>query len=583
MQNGILLKGDIRSLAGDIYAYGKGRTAFSVLLMISGGLLEGIGLAALLPLFSIITNDHKPDGGFVGRMFSLLGVSTTFGQLAFVISSFVVILIVRALVLTKRDFQIAELQLGYVESLQVRLVKALGAAHWQDVETLRHARITQALGGDIARVTMASQLLMQVGVSGFMLVAQWLAALLIAPKIAGIALMLAAFGGFAFVAAVRRSTAIGRAISGGGLSMMNTTAQLLGGLKLSMAQNMQPAFIREFAVVARDIRDRRYDYQRKQALAKVGITTTAALAGAAILLVGFWLHTPLPSLLAAFAIFGRMNAAVVSFVQTVQLVATNAPAYDEFKGLLSELEGKASENPAPTTPAPAFSGNVITFDKVTYGNGGPARLSNLDLEITRGQVVGITGPSGSGKTTFVDLLTGLVIADSGAIRIDGKPLDRLSGRSWRNHISYVTQDSYLINASIRENLSWGQDEVDDAELWSALALAGADALVRKTEHGLDTVVSERGARFSGGERQRIALARALLRNPEVLILDEATNAIDIETECMIFDRLTSKAQQATIIVVAHRPSTLNNCDRVLTFENGGLAKDELKIPEAKTA
>jgi ATP-binding cassette subfamily C protein len=278
-----------------------------------------------------------------------------------------------------------------------------------------------------------------------------------------------------------------------------------------------------------------------------------------------------------------MNAAIVGFVQSVQTLATGAPAYGEFCELLNDLEHQVVQPAVTDENIKPFAGDTIEFAGVSYGNGGRARLSELDLVIRRGEVVGVAGPSGAGKTTFVDLLTGLVSPDVGAVRVDGRILDRDAARVWRDGISYVTQDSYLINASIRDNLTWGLKNITEAELWQALSLSGVEDLVRKTDHGLDTVVSERGARFSGGERQRIALARALLRKPKVLVLDEATNAIDIATECAIFDRLTSEAFGATIVVVAHRPSTLNNCDRVLGFANGRLAKDEIQISTEQPA
>jgi ATP-binding cassette subfamily C protein len=301
MQLRIPLTGEIGKLANDIFAYGGIKTLVSGLLMIFGGLLEGLGLAALLPLISIITGPQGHSSGHMGQFLTLIGLRTTTEQLVGVLGVFVVILALRGVVLVARDSRMAELQLGYVELLQVRLVQALAGAHWQDLEALRHARISQALSGDINRIALSAQVLMQVGVSLVMILAQWVAALIIAPKVAGVALVLAVLGSFAFMQAVRRSSAIGRVMSAGGLSMMNTTGQLLSGLKLSMAQNMQQTFVADFSGVAHEVRDRRYLYQRRQAVSRVAVTTAAALGGAGILLIGFWLHTPLANLLASSA------------------------------------------------------------------------------------------------------------------------------------------------------------------------------------------------------------------------------------------------------------------------------------------
>lgn len=584
MKAKIPLSGDIYNLAVDLQAFGGRNATLAALLMALGGLLEGLGLAFLAPLFSIITQGQQNGGGTVGRTLTSFGVSTTFAQLALILSVFVLVMALRAAVLTARDRKIAALQFGYVTYLQVRLVRALGASHWQDVAALQHARITQALGADITRVGGATQLLLSAGVSAFMVVAQWLVTLLIAPKIAGLALVLAILGTAAFLRALKSSSALGALLSGGGLSMTHTTTQLLGGLKLSMAQNMQRAFVDQFVSVAHDLSQRRIIFQRRQSMVRVVITTASALAGAAILFAGFWWGTPIASLLASFAIFSRMNGAAVSFVQSSQQLANNAPSHTAVMKLLAELEprvrpsGTAEDRAIVASPSGA-----VVFDKVSYGDGAKPRLAELDLVIKRGEVVGVTGASGAGKTTFVDLLTGLLTPDAGVIRIDGHPLDRETAHAWRNRISYVTQDSFLINDSIRQNLTWGQGDVDDESLWRALKIAGADTLVKETEAGLDTVVSERGARFSGGERQRVALARALLRRPEVLILDEATNAIDIETEMTIFDRIHAADPDATVIVVAHRPSTLELCDRVLTFEGGRLMIDKTTAIRARSA
>ena len=376
------------------------------------------------------------------------------------------------------------------------------------------------------------------------------------------------------------SFALGRQISGGGISLAHTTSQLLGGLKLSIAQNMQPAFVEEYSRLAREQKDRGYAFLRRHSSVYAALTLAAALAGALLLFVGYALGTPIAPLLAAFAIFARMNTAAVTLVQGSVQLANNAPAHGDLMALLKELEG--NRRVAMRRPKQALAPmKTIEFDGVTMGTGPEERLSHLNLVVRGGEILGVTGASGAGKTTLLDAIAGLIVPDSGTIRLNGVPMDEAHAQLWRDRISYVPQESFLLNETIRRNLTWGGKDIGDDALWEALSLVRMDGVVRRTEQGLDTEVSERGIRFSGGERQRIALARAILRRPEALILDEATSAIDIDTEAAIFERLAAARPELTIVVVAHRPSTLAMCDRIIRLEEGRLIEDSgIRAPEA---
>jgi ATP-binding cassette subfamily C protein len=195
-------------------------------------------------------------------------------------------------------------------------------------------------------------------------------------------------------------------------------------------------------------------------------------------------------------------------------------------------------------------------------------LEHVSASIPAKGMTAIVGKSGAGKSTLIDLIMGLVRPESGQILIDGVPLSEEQLLAWRSSIGYVSQDPFLFHTSIRENLRLVDPDASEEQMWQALQFSSSSAFVRKLPHGLDTMIGDRGIRLSGGERQRLVLARAMLRNPFVLILDEATSALDSENEQHIHEALERLKGHVTIIVIAHRLSTIRTADRVIVLEEG---------------
>jgi ABC-type multidrug transport system fused ATPase/permease subunit len=200
-------------------------------------------------------------------------------------------------------------------------------------------------------------------------------------------------------------------------------------------------------------------------------------------------------------------------------------------------------------------------------------LAGLNINILKGRMTALVGESGSGKSTVTDLVMGLQIPERGQVLIDGVSLGDWKQNSFRERIGYVPQDPLLFHASIRDNLLWSLEQAKEDDLWEALRLANAKDFVKELPQGIDTLVGDRGVRLSGGERQRIALARALLRKPELLILDEATSALDSESEMLIQQSIEQVAQDTTILVVAHRLSTIAKADQVYVLQQGRVVEE----------
>jgi ABC-type multidrug transport system fused ATPase/permease subunit len=200
-------------------------------------------------------------------------------------------------------------------------------------------------------------------------------------------------------------------------------------------------------------------------------------------------------------------------------------------------------------------------------------LNDISLQIPAGQRVGLVGTTGAGKSTFVDLLIGFYAPTRGSVLYDGHTLAELGQRQLRRTIAIMSQEAFLFNTTVRENIRFGQPHASDAEVQRAAERAKAHEFITRLERGYNTVCGERGATLSGGERQRIALARLFLRDPRIVILDEPTSALDLETEAALQADLDALCEGRTTFIVAHRLSTLRNVDRILVFREGQIIED----------
>lgn len=266
--------------------------------------------------------------------------------------------------------------------------------------------------------------------------------------------------------------------------------------------------------------------------------------------------------------FGQLIGSVILFSSLMPQIA---------KGFASVRSlGEVLESPDVEVNAgkPAMDGIVgeVNFRGVgfRYPEGNREAIKDLDFSAHSGQLIALVGPSGSGKSTLINLIIGFLRPHSGSISIDGMDLSKFDLRTFRRFISVVPQESVLFEGSVRENIAYGMGSVSDQEVTKALAAANALEFVNELSEGVDTLVGERGARISGGQKQRLAIARALIRNPRILILDEATSSLDSQSERAIQEALESLMEDRTTFVVAHRLSTVQKADQILVLDKGAL-------------
>ena len=318
-----------------------------------------------------------------------------------------------------------------------------------------------------------------------------------------------------------------------------------------------------------------------QALPKLFLETlsVAGMLGVSALLVAQ--DRPLESIIPTLTLLGvavvRLMPSFQKISMSVNSLQWGQKALDAVYGDLVDLDTQEAEIRARRqSSAPLGFEREIQFDRLSYqypGQEGEA-LRDVSLAIPKGAAVGFIGPSGAGKTTIVDVLLGLLDPTEGRVLVDGQDIQGRMAR-WQRKIGYIPQSIYLTDDTIRGNVAFGMDddEIDDAAVWAALGAAQLREMVEGLPEGLDTVVGERGVRISGGQRQRVGIARALYHNPEVLVMDEATSALDNRTEQQFVEALESLQGSHTLIVIAHRLSTVRNCDRLFMLEGGQLVAE----------
>ena len=367
--------------------------------------------------------------------------------------------------------------------------------------------------------------------------------------------------------------------------------QAISGIKEVKVAEKEEYFLEQFSKYGK----RAIDSEKKNGVLgtvpRLSIEAFGISAMLAVIAILMWkgreVDTMLPQL-SAFAMAAvRLMPSVNRMSASLNSMSYQEPALDKMLEHLSVAEKWEKEHAGETVvgardTGTASHGREMTLDRqvelsditYSYPNAEQLVLEHANMVIPVGKSVGIVGASGSGKTTAIDILLGLLPPQEGRVLVDDVDI-REDYDGWLSHLGYIPQMIFMLDDTIRANVAFGLSakEVDDAQVWKALEEAQLREFVQSLPDGLDTTIGERGVRLSGGQRQRIGIARALYTDPELLIFDEATSALDNETEAAIMESINALHGRKTLVIIAHRLTTIEECDMVYRVENGKIVKE----------
>lgn len=548
--------------------------------MIVAGLLEGIGVLLLVPMLSMSGMLDMDAGSIpvIGRLDLAFGQSQGV-NLTIVLCIYVLLVMGQGYL--KRSLAIgnAKIHQAFMRHLRLDTFGALIRANWEFHVAKRKSDFVNTLTSEIARVSGAMNMLLQMAASLLFTLIQlalafWLSAELAAFVLVcglGVALLSRRF--------VRQSKDAGQQSTNLSKTYFAGLMDQLSGIKDIKSNSLEQSRMTWMASLEGQMQQEQLKHVKIKSTSQFVYQAAAGLLIAAFLLFAVLvLKAGTEQLLLIIVIFSRLWPRFGGIQSNLESLFAAIPAFHSVRQTQLECR-EAAEFLAEDFPGqggkPVVIRHMLECRGVSfrYNRQEPNyALKDIHLQIPAKRMTALIGRSGAGKSTLVDLIMGLVTPERGEVLIDGAPLGGDLLKSFRKSISYVPQDPFLFNASIRENLLLISEEASEEEIWEALEFSASADFVRQLPLGLDTVVGDRGVRLSGGERQRLVLARAILRNPSVLILDEATSALDTENERNIQEALERLNGKMTIVVIAHRLSTIRNADQVIVLDEGGIVQ-----------
>lgn len=544
-------------------------------LMVLVGLTEGISLLLLVPLLQLVGLDIQQGAlgqvaGFIASFFAYLGVTPTLGVVLLI---YVFVISLNALLYRLQMVKTSQIEYDYAAHLRKDLFSAITGSNWLFFTGKRSSDFAHALTYEIERISTGTSFFLSLIASCIVLLVYVVFAL----KISGIVTGLIIIVGLILLLVLKRRTQSagksGENLSSASKDLYSSTLKQMDGMKTIKSFSMEEKNIELFNLETEGVKESYMDAIRSYADVRFffSVGSVIILSLLVFILIEV-MATPTAELLLLLYLFVRMIPRFSNIQLSYQYLINMLPAFSTVIDL--ENQCKSAAEPIGEETDIIFN-HCLKLKNVAFSyrqDGSSFNLENLNLSVEAGKTTAIAGLSGAGKSTIADLVMGLLTPAKGSVIVDDVVLNHKNMLTWRKQIGYVVQDTFLFNDTIRNNLLFADPTASDENILEALKKASADEFILKLPDGLDAFIGDRGVLLSGGEKQRLALARAIVRKPSLLILDEATSNLDSENERNILDSLEDLHGNITILIIAHRLSTIRNADIIYLIQKGELVE-----------
>jgi len=554
----------------EVISTAPARSVFVIAMLASSSFFEGIALAMLFPLLAMVGFSGAGELNDIAvRISNFIGQWGIAANIYVIAALLVLTTVFQHLLFSAQAWIAAGLQSEFTVRWRQALTNALLRSEWLYFTRNKTGELSHVVNVETNRAAHLITYGCQVLSLGLTALVYFLVALLASWKVTLILML----GGAAIVALgqllVRHPARLSARQSEFYAQYSGKSSEIMGGMKLVRASGGDAAVRRVLWPLIEELRkvDRKIIMSPVILRASFEISSVVALMGALVVAIRI-LGSDGATVLLIAALFMRLYPRISTIQQYVHQFRVSIPQYAAVVDALDAAEAAAEIQVAPAgLERKLVPPNLILRDVCVSYDDRPA-LHSVTLKIPARNIVAVVGPSGAGKSTLVDALLRLVPISSGKIMVDGADLQAMDVVSWRRSVGYVPQDTFLFNATIAENISFGQSDAAIDDIREAARKAQISNFIETLPLGYNTIVGDRGVLLSGGQRQRVGLARALLGGKGVLILDEATSALDSETEAAIMRDIESLRRQITIVVIAHRLSTVRGADKIVVLDAG---------------